>query len=1491
MATTINITNSGSGAYLIDNVSNGTIQLVRGNTYNLVINANGHPFWIQTVSGGHNSNYIYSSGITNNGTQSGTITFIVPNDAPSILYYACQFHSSMQGLITITGSGTAAQAPTITGFTITDRPYSNGGTFTLTPPTSNSNGAFSYESSNAAIASISGSTVSILQAGSVTITVNQAATTNYTSGSATATFNITSTSNIPTPTITGFTIAPRAYSNGGTFTLTPPTSNSDGAFSYESSNSGIANISESTVTILQAGTVTITATQAATTSYTAGSATATLTINKANPTISNFTILDRPYLNGGTFTLNRPLSFNNITAFVYRSSDTTIASVSGSTVTILQVGNVAITVTQEENNNYLFGSATTTFTISKAIPSLSGFTIRDKPYLIGSTFTLTPPLSDSTGIFSYESSNPAIASIVHGTNTVNILQLGNVTITASQGPTINYESATITASFNIINPSIVCLTNPSNVNIIASNGNNYVFNDLTSYESTRLYGLGIGTYILQNVQESHPMALLNNAVKSSISYSGDSSKKLTKSVNGVSYDFYYGNITVQVNSNFNTISIYCYYHGYMGGENLFKYSDSCYIKPVPIITNFNIPNETYLSAGIIQLTPPLSNSDGAFSYYSSNPKIAIIDGSILTILQVGTITITAIQAETNTYKTGNISKTLTINRISSGSFTYLNDCTQLYSTIGAPARITTLFPLSLNGGIRLIWNPPENVSNVLIETYVIRYKLTGAPLSQTLGEVFSTLTNAVVSGLSNGISYDFWIVGKNRFGEGPYSPVVSIIPGFAPSPSQFIRRTNHSTTVGNGIGLDPSLSQKIGIEFTPPVSNNGARPLVLTIKYTRVSDIVGYSGGGVINDISFVMIENVENNQIMLDASNALAIRTTAIKGNYIRREIIPPYNSIVTGNYRFEVFTNNSYGLSTGPDISFVIPIYSPNDANIIGSQIPRIISPTFSSYSDPSRAGIVSVVASDGSFRFRWKQYRGIGFGSSGADAYTGWVYRIQYTDDKDYWYSPPTSISLPLTARYLEYTVPYDRTSIGSNSENFEYFIDISRNVINGRQYYFRYSVVNALGDTSEYTQITDTNLAFVSAMPGKIPQPPQIFNAAVDDRLVRLFFGWVTNPPSSELTGGPPVIDYRIERYIVNRSGSNISVTPTPNAVLNNIVGPYYEDTLDIRVNGTEYLYKIYTRTAYGYSTQSKTVTAIPSRKSDVVYNVNSSVDTSQITLYWYPPLVIEPGVPIVQYYIEYRLFDFTLISQIPSANILGTFLNQSALTNSIQDMNSILVNDILWSVMKSTVKSAYTNSTNLYYTLRNLENKKPYLFRIAAVTQDRARRNLIGLMTVIGNNSPYLSRPTIIGKVPDRLVNVEYTVGSASIIIKWSSANVTNTESIIRFVVDYRVFGSGSAYLTQTFEYINSLIFNNGVDNALFLINVSNIETNIESRPLTSTNSYEMIVYAENAVGYTNVSDRINLHTDLQFTDVYENLVIPRLVRPAMVPSIIIEARE
>jgi hypothetical protein len=95
------VTNDGTGAYLIDDVPNDTITLVRGETYNFAIDAPGHPFWVQTVSGAYSSGNVYNDGITNNGQDETVLTWIVDASAPNTLYYACEFHSSMQGTINI----------------------------------------------------------------------------------------------------------------------------------------------------------------------------------------------------------------------------------------------------------------------------------------------------------------------------------------------------------------------------------------------------------------------------------------------------------------------------------------------------------------------------------------------------------------------------------------------------------------------------------------------------------------------------------------------------------------------------------------------------------------------------------------------------------------------------------------------------------------------------------------------------------------------------------------------------------------------------------------------------------------------------------------------------------------------------------------------------------------------------------------------------------------------------------------------------------------------------------------------------------------------------------------------------------------------------------------------------------------------------------------------------------------------------------------------
>ena len=48
-------------------------------------------------------------------------------------------------------------------------------------------------------------------------------------------------------------------------------------------------------------------------------------------------------------------------------------------------------------------------------------------------------------------------------------------------------------------------------------------------------------------------------------------KEVTGSTENGFYDFYYGNMDVTVAGDFGTASVYCYHHGYMGGNNLLKY--------------------------------------------------------------------------------------------------------------------------------------------------------------------------------------------------------------------------------------------------------------------------------------------------------------------------------------------------------------------------------------------------------------------------------------------------------------------------------------------------------------------------------------------------------------------------------------------------------------------------------------------------------------------------------------------------------------------------------------------------------------------------------------------------------------------------------------------------------------------------------------------------------------------------------------------------------
>ena len=147
--TQFNVINNSSGAFefqatgigFTQNTDNPVLYLDRGQNYRFNVNANGHPFLIKTLPGTGTGNQ-YNDGVENNGAQVGIVTFKVPFNAPNTLYYQCQNHASMLGVmiigsagnIGIQESGTLVGAASSINFVGADAVVTSGvATVTITP--------------------------------------------------------------------------------------------------------------------------------------------------------------------------------------------------------------------------------------------------------------------------------------------------------------------------------------------------------------------------------------------------------------------------------------------------------------------------------------------------------------------------------------------------------------------------------------------------------------------------------------------------------------------------------------------------------------------------------------------------------------------------------------------------------------------------------------------------------------------------------------------------------------------------------------------------------------------------------------------------------------------------------------------------------------------------------------------------------------------------------------------------------------------------------------------------------------------------------------------------------------------------------------------------------------------------------------------------------------------------------------------------------------
>ncbi len=286
-------------------------------------------------------------------------------------------------------------------------------------------------SSNTAVATILGSKIRIVSAGTSTITATQLGNADF---NAAPNLNLLLTVNKANQSITFPTLLTMAINAPN---LEPGATTSSGlAVTYASSNTSVATIIGEKIRSVALGTATITAFQAGNSNYNpASSVSRLLTVVGLSQTIT-FNAFTNKIFGDPDFEISATTSSGLVPAYI--SSNPSIATIIGTKVKILNAGTVNITALQPGNLTYSAAqNIMRSLTISKAQQTISfpeiGFkNYNDADFALSATSSVGLPIA-------YKSSNANIATVTG--NNVRIVSDGSVAITAMQVGNTNYNAA------------------------------------------------------------------------------------------------------------------------------------------------------------------------------------------------------------------------------------------------------------------------------------------------------------------------------------------------------------------------------------------------------------------------------------------------------------------------------------------------------------------------------------------------------------------------------------------------------------------------------------------------------------------------------------------------------------------------------------------------------------------------------------------------------------------------------------------------------------------------------------------------------------------------------------------------------------------------------------------------------------------------------------------------------------------------------------------
>lgn len=336
----------------------------------------------------------------------------------------------------VTGHFKQLQTVAFAAATPTNKTFGDAA-FAVTVTTTASGLTATLGSSTPTVCSVSANTVTLLAAGTCTLTANQAGNDNYAAATE-VTKNITVGKAAQTVAFDAATPTSKTFGDAA-FAVSVAGGASGNAVVLSSSTPTVCSVSGTTVTLLAAGTCTLSANQAGNDNYAAATAvTKNITVGKATQTLT-FAQPNAPtFVLNGTFAV--AASSDAGLSVSFSSSTPNVCTVSGTTVTMLSAGDCSLSATQAGNDNYAAAAPVNrTVTIGKATQTITFSQPAAQTFVLNSTFTVAATSSAGLSV-SFSSSTPTVCS-VSGT-TVTLLSAGDCSLSATQAGNDNYAAAT-----------------------------------------------------------------------------------------------------------------------------------------------------------------------------------------------------------------------------------------------------------------------------------------------------------------------------------------------------------------------------------------------------------------------------------------------------------------------------------------------------------------------------------------------------------------------------------------------------------------------------------------------------------------------------------------------------------------------------------------------------------------------------------------------------------------------------------------------------------------------------------------------------------------------------------------------------------------------------------------------------------------------------------------------------------------------------------------